>query len=103
MAGFLGGAFLRSGRLRGPGEAFKNAGGFAPYLFEDFPGPPGPARRQKCTSQNAARLPSGAQLGAWLGLAQLSAQIRLDIEDPFGVTRRASGVYYLQVGFVFLR
>ncbi len=40
LAGFLGGAFLRSGRPRGPGKAFKNAEGEAPNIFEGFPGLP---------------------------------------------------------------
>jgi hypothetical protein len=49
LAGFCLGAFLRSGRPRGPGKAFKNVGVFAPHLLEGFPRPPGPARPQKCT------------------------------------------------------
>ena len=48
------GAFLRSGRPRGPGKAFKNVGGEAPHILEGFPGPPGPARLQKGTQQNQA-------------------------------------------------
>ncbi len=40
------GAFLRSGRPRGPGKAFKNEGGFVPHRFEGRPEPPGPARLQ---------------------------------------------------------
>ena len=47
----FGGAFLRSGRPRGTRKAFKSVGGFAPHLFEVFPGPPGPARLQKRTPQ----------------------------------------------------
>ncbi len=54
-------AFLRSGRPRGPGKALQNMGGFAPHMFEDFPGPPGPARPQKRSPTNSARLPSGTQ------------------------------------------
>ncbi len=37
------GVFLRSGRPRGPGKAFKNVGGFAPHSFEGSPGLPGPS------------------------------------------------------------
>ncbi len=60
LAGFLG-AFLRSGRPRGPGKAFKSVGGFASDISEGFPGPPGPARPQKRNPQTPARLPSGTQ------------------------------------------
>ncbi len=42
---------MRSCRPRGPGKAFKNVGGFAPHIFEGFPGPPGPARHQKRTQK----------------------------------------------------
>ena len=56
------GAFLKSGRPRGPWKAFKNVGGDAPHLFEGLPGPPGLARPQKCTPTNPARLPSGTQV-----------------------------------------
>jgi hypothetical protein len=55
------GAILRSGRPRGPGKAFKNVGGFAPHIMEGLPGPPGPARLQKRSQTNPARLPSGTQ------------------------------------------
>ncbi len=55
---------MRSGRPRGLGKAFRNAGGEAPHLFEGFPGPPGPARPQKFTPKNLARLPSGTQVAA---------------------------------------
>ena len=41
------GAFLRSGRPRGPGEALKKVGSEAPYSFEGSPGLPRPARLQK--------------------------------------------------------
>ncbi len=54
-------AFLRSGWPRGPGKAFENVGGEGPHIFEGFLGPPGPARPQKSTQQNPARLPSGTQ------------------------------------------
>ncbi len=54
-------AFLRSRRPRGPGKAFKKVWGEAPHIFEGLPGPPGPARPQKCTPTNPARLPSGTQ------------------------------------------
>ncbi len=37
-------AFLRSGRHRVPGRAFKKVGDEAPHIFEGLPGPPGPAR-----------------------------------------------------------
>ncbi len=47
----FGGAFLRSRRPRGPGKALQNAGGEAPHIFEGLPGPPGPARPQKRTTQ----------------------------------------------------
>ncbi len=33
LAGFFRGAFLRSGRPRGPGKAFKNVAGEAPHIF----------------------------------------------------------------------
>ncbi len=39
LARFFRGAFLRSGRPRGPGKPFKNVGGFVPHLFESSPGP----------------------------------------------------------------
>jgi hypothetical protein len=39
LAGLFGGAFLKSGRLRGPGKTLKNVGGFAPHVFEGFPSP----------------------------------------------------------------
>ncbi len=58
---FCWGAFLRSGRPRGPGKAFKSVGAFAPHIFEGFPGPPGPARLQTCTQKTPARPPSGTQ------------------------------------------
>jgi hypothetical protein len=58
---FFFGAFLRSGRLRGPGKAFQTVGGEAPRIFEGLPGPPGLARPQKCTQKDPARLPSGTQ------------------------------------------
>ncbi len=61
LAGFWGGALLKSGRPRGPGKAFKNVEGFAPHIFEGFPGSPGPARPQKRTPTNPARLHSGTQ------------------------------------------
>ncbi len=35
------GEFLRSGRPRWPGKAFKNVGREGPHLFEGLPGPPG--------------------------------------------------------------
>ncbi len=37
-------------------------GGFAPHILQDLPGPPGPARPQKRTPPNPARLPSCTQL-----------------------------------------
>ncbi len=37
---------MKSGRPRGPGEAFKNDWGEAPHISEGFPGPPWPARPQ---------------------------------------------------------
>jgi len=52
------GSFLRSGRAPGAREGFKKVGGFAPHIFEGFPGPPGPARPQKRTQTHPARLPS---------------------------------------------
>ena len=36
LAGFCWGAFLRSGRPRGPGKALKKVGGEAPTKWEDF-------------------------------------------------------------------
>ncbi len=44
LAGFLEGAFLKSGRPRGPGKAFKKV--------EGLPRPPGPAGPQKRTTKN---------------------------------------------------
>ncbi len=38
LAGFWGGAFLRSGRPRGPGKAFEKVGCFAPHLSNGFVG-----------------------------------------------------------------
>ena len=61
LAGFCWGAFLRSGRPRGPGKAFQKVGVLAPHLFEGLPGRPGPARPQKNTPKNPARLPAGTQ------------------------------------------
>ena len=55
------GEFLRSGRPRGPGKVFKKVGSEAPHILEGLPGPPGPARPQRCTPKNQARLPSGTQ------------------------------------------
>jgi hypothetical protein len=52
LAGFWGGACLRSGRPRGPGKAFQNVGGFAPHISEGLSGPPGPARLPKRTQTN---------------------------------------------------
>ncbi len=31
---------MRSGRPREPGKVLKKVGGFAPHIFEGFPGPP---------------------------------------------------------------
>ncbi len=56
---FFLGAFLRSGRPRGPGKAFKNVGGFAD--LRAIPGPPGAGQTSKMHSQNPARLPSGTR------------------------------------------
>ena len=50
----FGGAFLKSGRTRGPGKALQNVGARS--------GPPGPARPQKCTQTNPARLASSTQV-----------------------------------------
>jgi hypothetical protein len=62
LAGFLLGAFLKSGRPRRPGNALQNAGGEAPHILEGLPGPPGPARPQKGTpkkyGQTAFRNPA---------------------------------------------
>ncbi len=33
-------AFLKSGRPRGPGEAFQSVESFAPHISEGLPGPP---------------------------------------------------------------
>ncbi len=55
------GAFLKSGRPRGPGKALKNVRGFAPHILEGFPGPPGPARLKKTpqkSGQTAFRYPA---------------------------------------------
>ncbi len=71
LAGFLGGAFLRFGRPRGPGKAFQKVGGEDPHIFEGSPGPPGPARPQKRTQTNPARLPSGTQHFGHLEVVQL--------------------------------
>ena len=38
---------MRSGRPRGPGNAFKNVGGFAPHIFVGHPGPPGAGQTSK--------------------------------------------------------
>ncbi len=35
----------------GARESLKKVGGFAPHIFEGHPGPPWPARLQKCTPQ----------------------------------------------------
>ncbi len=56
------GALLRSGRPRGPGKAFTNAGCFAPNLFEGLPGPLGAGQTSKMLPTNPARLPSGTLL-----------------------------------------
>ncbi len=42
--------------------------GFAPHILEGLPGHPGPARPQKRTPQNPARLPSSTQIKcfSWL-------------------------------------
>ncbi len=55
------GAFLRSGRPRGPGRPSKMWWASPPHFFEGIPGPPGPARLQKSTPKIPARLPSGTQ------------------------------------------
>ena len=53
--------------------------GASPHIFEGRPGPPGPARPQKHTPNNPARLPSGTRssitvsLGAVNGLAASAA------------------------------
>ncbi len=46
---FLGGAFLSSGRARGPWKASKNVGGFASHIVGVFPVPPGPAGPQNAS------------------------------------------------------
>ncbi len=43
-------------------ESQQNVGGEAPHIFEGFPGPTGPARPQKRTPTNPARLPSSTQI-----------------------------------------
>jgi hypothetical protein len=43
------GAFLKTGRPRGPGKTFRNVGGEAPHISEGLSGLPGPARPQKRT------------------------------------------------------
>ncbi len=51
------GAFLRSGR--GARESPQKCGGRSPSHFARLPRDAGPARPQKCTPKNTARLPSG--------------------------------------------
>ena len=53
---------MKAGRPRGPRKAFKKVGGEAPHLFEGLVGLPGPARPQKRTPKDPARLPSGTQV-----------------------------------------
>ncbi len=55
----LWGAFLRFGRPRGPGKTQQKGGGRGPPIFEGLPG--GPAKPQKHTQKDPARLPSGTQ------------------------------------------
>ncbi len=52
------GCFLRSGRPRGPPKMWRAS---PPTFLKAFPGPPGPARPQKRTPKNPARLTSGTQ------------------------------------------
>ncbi len=55
------GVFLRSGRPRGPGKAFKKVGRSAPRFFGWLPRAPGAGQISKTHPQNPARLPSGTQ------------------------------------------
>ena len=62
LAGFLLGAFWRSGRPRGPGNAFKLWGGVAPPTFlRALPGPRSRPDPNNAPKQNLARLPSSTQ------------------------------------------
>ncbi len=59
------GAFLKSGRPRGPGKALKSVGGFAPHIFEGLPGPRGRSdlkNAPKNSGQIAFRYPEGSRI-----------------------------------------
>ncbi len=90
------GELLRSGRPRGPGKAFKNVGGEAPHLFEGFPRPPGPARIQKRTPTNPARLPSGTRFET-----RPAAQVmRPSAHDPQIWSKSPGNSLAVEVGWV---
>ncbi len=59
LAGFVGDAFLRSGRPRGPGKALKNV--LPLTLLKAFPGPRGRPDLKNTSHQETARLPSSTQ------------------------------------------
>ena len=61
LAGFFWGAFLRSGRPRGPGTTLKKVGASPPADLRAFPGP-GAGQTSKTHPTNPARLPSGTHL-----------------------------------------
>jgi hypothetical protein len=54
------GAFLKSGRPRGPGKALNNVGGEAPNIFGGLPGPRA-GQNSKMHTTKPARLSSGTQ------------------------------------------
>jgi hypothetical protein len=96
LAGFLLGAFLRSGRPRGPGKALKKVGGEAPHIFEGLFGAPGPARRQtgtpKKSGQTAFRYPRRPFRGPGAGQTsnRHSQKVRpdcLQVPNPIGTNR----------------
>ncbi len=77
----------------------KGGGGAAPHIFEGSPGPPGPARPQKCTPKSPARLPSGTQ-GLQLRLVSCLALGRRPILIKMGLALKERAHFQKRLSFI---